>query len=343
MSALEGRFNDGRTAASRKVLVTPKAGGLDIRGEDGLLVAFWRTDDLRADGDLPGGKGVRLRCATDTGARLTLERAEFIRPLLPRKPRLPWAKLGAALVLAAALGAGLWLGLPAASRTLANLVPAAWEQRWGDAVAAGFQRRWGACRQPAGEAALHLLTDRLAAGLPPDQRPRRVVVVRTPDVNAFALPGGTVLIFSGLLADAQSPDEVAGVLAHEIAHLRFRHPTAALIRAAGVGVVVTLITGDSSGLVATGAGMALAGAYSREDEAAADRGAVALLADAGLDAQGLATFLRRLAAHPNGLPQWLNSHPDSAARAQAVEAAAKAGAPALGPEQWAALKGICGQ
>jgi predicted Zn-dependent protease len=89
--------------------------------------------------------------------------------------------------------------------------------------------------------------------------------------------------------------------------------------------------------------MAMAGAYSREDEAEADRGAVSLLAQAGLDGDGLAAFFRRLAAKPSAMPEWLNTHPDSLARAQAVEAArTKPGAPALTPEQWAAVKGICG-
>lgn len=343
MVGLPGRFNDGRSAASRKVTVTPSAAGLDIRGEDGLLVAFWHTDDLRADGELPGGKGVRLRCASDDGARLTVQQAEFIRPLLPPRPRFPWTKAAAVLSAALLLGAGLWLGIPAASRALVHMVPAAWEQRWGDTLAVGLEQRWPACRQPAGEAALRLLSDRLAAGLDPALRPRRVLVVKQADQNAIALPGGTVMVFSGLLKEAESPGELAGVLAHEFTHLRLRHPTAAMIRAVGVGTAVTLVTGDSSGVVATGAAMALAGAYSREDEAAADRGAVALLAQADLDGGGLASFFRRLANKPSQLPLWLNTHPDSLARAQAVEALHKgAGAPALTPEQWAALQGICG-
>lgn len=343
MAALPGRFNDGRTAASRKVLVAPSANGLDIRGEDGLLIAFWRTQDLRADGELPGGKGVRLRCKADDGARLSLEQAEFIRPLLPAKPRFPWLKAGAAVAATIIVAVALWLGIPAASRQLVGLVPATWEQSWGDTLAQGLEQRWGTCRQPAGEAALHLLADRLVAGQDPQTRPRRLVVVKQADQNAIALPGGTVMVFSGLLAQAQGPDELAGVLAHEFTHLRLRHPTAALIRATGIGLAVTLVTGDSSGLMASGAAMALAGAYSREDEAEADHGAVTLLSRAGLDAHGLAAFFRRLAAEPSKMPAWLSTHPDSLARAQAVEAAApKSGTPALDPGQWAAVKGICG-
>lgn len=343
MGALPGRYNDGRSAASRKVTVKASAAGLDIRGEDGLLVAFWHLDDVRADGELPGGKGVRLRCASDEGARLTLQDAEFVRPLLPAKSRFPWTKAVAALAGVVLVGAGLWLGIPAASRALVHVVPTSWEQRWGDALSAGLTQRWGVCRQPAGEAALHLLSDRVAAGVEPAFRPRRVVVVKQADQNAIALPGGTVMVFSGLLKEAEDPDELAGVLAHEFTHLRLRHPTAAMIRAVGVGTAVTLVTGDSSGIVATGAAMALAGAYSRDDEAEADRGAIALLARAGLDGDGLAAFFRRLAAKPSHVPAWLSTHPDSLLRAQAIEAfGTRTGTAALTPEQWAAVKGICG-
>lgn len=343
MTALPGRFNDGRTAASRKVMVTPSAAGLDIRGEDGLLVAFWHVGDLIADGELPDGKGVRLRCAVDADARLSLAQAEFIRPLLPPPPRFPWTKALAAMAAALLLAVALWQGIPAGARWLVAVVPEAWEQRWGDAMAHGLEQRWTSCRQPAGEAALHLLADRLAAGLEPGLRPRRLVVVKQPDQNAIALPGGTVMVFSGLLADARDPGELAGVLAHEFTHLRLRHPTAAMIRATGIGVAVTLVTGDSSGVVATGAAMAMAGAYSRDDEAAADAGAVALLHKAGLDERGLAAFFRRLADKPGGVPVWLSTHPDSGERARAVEAlGGNPGAPALTPEQWTALKGICG-
>lgn len=341
MAALPGRFNDGRSAAARLVQVAAKPNGLEIRGADGLLVAFWRTEELRADGELPGGKGVRLRCTADPDARLSLEQAEFVRDLLPAKPRWPWAKLTMGFGAVALLLAALWLGIPAASRQLVALVPPSLEQNWGDAMATGLEQRFGACRQPAGDAALRLLSDRLAAGLPPEARPRRLVVVRIPDVNAISLPGGNVLVFSGLLADAKGADELAGVLAHEFTHLRLRHPTAAAIRSAGVGVAVTLVTGDSSGLIATGAAMALAGAYSREDEAAADAGGIALMNAAGLDGHGLASFLRRLDSHGQP-PIWLSTHPDSAARADAVDKLAHPGQPALSPEQWAAVKGMCG-
>lgn len=345
MEALSGRFNDGRTAAARAVQVVVKLSGLEIRGEDGLLVAFWQRDDLREDGQLPGGKGLRLRCARDESARLSLTDAAAIRPLLPPPRRaMPWRAIALSTIGIAILGLGLWQGIPAGARYLVDMVPLPLEQRWGDHLANGLQQRWGTCQAPAGEAALRLISDRLAAGMPPQVRPRRVVVVKTDMENAIALPGGTVMIFNGLLKNAADGDEVAGVLAHEFAHLTHRHPTAAMIRAMGLGVVVLLVTGDASGVLATGTAMALGGAYSREDETAADRGGVALLENAELNPHGLSAFFRRLGKEKGGLPAWISTHPDSTARADMVDGLAAKGkaGPALTPEQWAALKGICG-
>ena len=211
-----------------------------------------------------------------------------------------------------------------------------------------MEQRWGVCQAPAGDAALALLTARLAAPLAPELRPRRVVVVRQAMINALALPGGTVLLFQGLLDDALGPDEVAGVLAHEFTHIAERHVTAATIRGLGLGALVTLVTGDASGALAGGATALLAGAYSRDDEEAADRGAVRLLDAASVSTAGMAAFFRRIGereARGGALPAWLSTHPDPEARAAAVTRAGpeRAVSPALPAEQWAALRAICGK
>lgn len=336
---IPGRFNDGKTARSRPVTVTIAATGLDIRGEDGLLVAWWKREDLRR----LDGPGLRLGCAADPDARLTVDDPRPFHTLLPER-RTAWGQ-GVALAAAGmAVLAGLWFALPLAAEALVGLVPVEAERRWGDVLADGLERQWGACGQPAGLAALALLSDRVAAGLPPGQRPRKVAVVRLAVTNAIALPGGRVIVMRGLLEDATGADEVAGVLAHEFVHVAERHAAAATIRALGVSALVTLVTGDSSGLLAGGATLMLAGSYSREVEAEADRGAVELLNRAGLDGSGLAAFFRRIARDGAALPAWLGTHPDPLARAQAVEQAARPAVnPPLTAAQWAALKDVCGQ
>jgi beta-barrel assembly-enhancing protease len=310
------------------------------------LVAFWRAADLRAGGQLPGAQGVRLTCTADPDARLTVSDDSFLRTLAPRLTKRPgprgrWLRWAAAAMAAVAVMATLYAALPMVSRSLAVMVPPAWERGLGEQLAEGLEKQWGTCGAPAGNAALGFLTSRLAGGLPDNLAPR-VAVVRRPEQNAIALPGARILVFQGLLEAARGPDEVAGVLAHELTHVAERHVTAAMIRGLGVGLLVTIATGDASGSVATGAAMLVMNAYSRDDEAAADAGAVRLLERTGISPHGLADFFRRL-AEIDVVPQWLSTHPAPLARAQAIEAAApsRATAPSLTPEQWAALKGIC--
>src|SRR5690606_26348291 len=100
-----------------------------------------------------------------------------------------------------------------------------------------------------------------------------VSVADDPQVNAFAAPGGRIVLLEGLLREAESPDEIAGVLAHEIGHVTERHPTAAALRLLGIQALLTGIFGDGSlASAAAGAGgLLVALSYSRDDERTADR------------------------------------------------------------------------
>lgn len=343
-----GRFSDGKSAASRRVKVRALPTGVEIRGEDGFLIAVWRTDDLVDDGVLPGGGGVRLRCAAEPAARLSIEDAVFVRLAVPVPARRrSHRRLAAGLVLAVAALVGLAVGLPQLARHGAALVPAETERGWGRQIASGLERNMRACRSPAGTEALDRLVGRLAEGLPEGRKPVSIRVLDNGVVNALALPGAEIILFRGLIDLAEGPDELAGVLAHELVHVGERHPAAAMVRAMGVGVLATIITGDASGLMASAAAAVMAAAYTREDEAAADRGALALLRRANMANGGFAAFFRRLEQLEGGgglLPPWLSTHPETGSRAAAVDAAVdpRALPPSLRDAEWLAVKAICG-
>jgi len=345
-----GRFSDGRSAASRPVMVRVLSTGVEIRGEDGFLVAVWHTEDLIADGALPGAKGVRLRCNAEPDARLVVEDAYFITQSLPEVARVPrsrrrgWRGLVLGLLLGTGVLIGLAVSLPDAARLAVGLVPPAMERAWGSEIASGLESQMGRCRGMAGQSALNGLMERLAAGLPPERRIVRARVLPTATVNALALPGGEIVVFRGLIDQAEGPDELAGVLAHELTHVGERHPTAALLRGMGIGVLATLVTGDASGAVASIAAGLMAATYSREDEAEADRGALVLLAGAGIGPEGLAAFFHRQERAGGAMPAWLDSHPEPGRRAAAVEAARPSHPrpPALRDDEWQAIKAMCG-
>ncbi len=142
--------------------------------------------------------------------------------------------------------------------------------------------------------------------------------------NALALPGGQVVVTDELVALAPRPADLAGVLAHEISHVEYRHGMRRLGRLAGLSVVLMLMTGDGVGAVydlgTLGAGLLDLG-YSRGFEREADARGAALMRRAGKNPDTLALMLERLsAASGEGLPGWLSSHPPTQERVDAIRA-----------------------
>ena len=172
-------------------------------------------------------------------------------------------------------------------------------------------------------------------------------VLKDRSVNAFAAPGGHVVVLSGLIDEAKSGDEVAGVLAHEIAHVIHRHPMESLVRAMGLAALAEALSGD--GLGGTAAMLLAVTAYSREAEAEADATAVALLEAAGYDPLGLTDFFGRMAGEEKRsgaglIPSYLSTHPPSEARVRMIEnlAAGDRGQTGkLSPRTFKVLQGIC--
>ena len=145
----------------------------------------------------------------------------------------------------------------------------------------------------------------------------RIRAVDSEEVNAFALPGGQMVVMGGLLEAAEGPEEVAGVLAHEMAHVTERHGLKGAAHGAGRWLALSLLIGDDSAWVALAgqaADVASGSAYSREQEAAADAEGARLMAAAGLDPTALARFFERLKQEPGseltGMASWISSHPE---------------------------------
>lgn len=277
---LTARFTDGRLAAEQEVKVRRVEGGVEIRSPaDGLLIAFWKSEDLRRE-----APGV-LRCESDRGARLVLPdrsnpAAKPAKKL--RRRRAAGSRAMAWLITLGALAGGAILAFPLAAEMAAQRLPPAAEQRLGDMMAIGIEGRHGTCAGPAGEAVLQMLSARLGASLPLADRPRRVVVVRDHRAAIQALPGGIVLLTKGMLDRAQSPDEVVGLLARAVAQVADHTPAAALFRAAPIEAAKALTTGTAPAIDPE----VLLTGYTADDDMAAERGAGRLLSRSGLIGQG---------------------------------------------------------
>ena len=163
-------------------------------------------------------------------------------------------------------------------------------------------------------------------------------------VNAYAMPGGFVVMHSGLLNLAGSAEEVAGVLAHEVMHVEKRHSLKAMAKSLGLMATVSLVLGDLGGLASLGSDL-LGLKFSRDHETEADREGLKSLVGAGLRPDGMATFFRKMAAQEKLDLGFLSTHPGSEERFAAIDAAIKAlpetarNAPPM-PLDYAAIKAL---
>lgn len=154
--------------------------------------------------------------------------------------------------------------------------------------------------------------------------PVELYIVRDDSLNAYALPGGHVTLHSGLIQRAETPEQVLGVLAHEMAHVSERHSLQGMAGRLGLVAIVQMVLGDASALVSLAGETVAALAdleFSRDLEEEADRGAVEALVAAGIDPRGLLDFFARLSSEEEGalMPAFLRTHPPTEARRAALE------------------------
>ena len=157
-------------------------------------------------------------------------------------------------------------------------------------------------------------------------RPWRFYVVRDDAINAFNVPGGLVYINTGLIARARSAGEVAGVIAHEVAHGAARHGTQRLSAANEVNQIGRAVGlgGGAEGIAAQIAAQGAFASFSRRDEREADRLGVQIMARSGWDPDGLADLLETLAqAERGGGVAFFRTHPLSSDRVRDVRQMAR--------------------
>jgi Zn-dependent protease with chaperone function len=361
-----GVYFDGMTSARREVAVEAAPEALRISAPDGSLIAEWPYAELV--GLSAPSAVLRLGRARDTVlARLDVRDAELAATIdqyahgidrtgaterRARKKIIAWTFAATVSLIFVAV-----VALPALIERLAPLIPLSVEYRLGAAVEAQvrsmldteksgkpFECSVGAGEQ-AGRAALDKLIGRLeqAASLP---IPVKAAVVRRSEANAIALPGGHVYVFQGLVKQAQTPDELAGVIAHEIGHVSHRDGTRSILQAAGLSFLFGMLLGDftGGGLVVIAARTIVQSAYSREVENAADRYGVELVARVGGDGRAFGTILERIAGAIEPGMSILRDHPVTKERIARINAIAtpRRGPPLLDAAEWAALKRICG-
>lgn len=255
----------------------------------------------------------------------------------------------------AAFAAMIFVIIPMLASTLAAFIPLDKEIAFGKSVVGSMESMFGrgregslVCTGEEGMAALQLMEDRLLATTDTIYD-LNVLVFDHPMVNAFAAPGGQIVIMRGLIDKAGSADEVAAVLAHEIGHVEARDVTRNALRVAGSAGLVSMMFGDFTGgsAMVIVAEQVLNSSYTREAEAAADTYAREMLAAADVSTEGMANFfglLANLSDNSPKMPVFLSSHPETTGRAEAARDFAqtqRATRPILADREWAQLRTVC--
>ncbi len=224
------------------------------------------------------------------------------------------------IVLGAVAGLALflWLGSDLLVEFAVDRIPVEWEQKLGESAYRDFVMQQTVLKEGPAVAAVNEITQRLTEQIPHNPYKFEISVVKSEIVNAFALPGGYIVVFTGLVQKAESGEEVAGVLSHELNHVLQRHSLNRIVKQIGLMAIVTIILGDQQGLIGL---MKQVGVelltlkFGRAQETEADVTGLRLLHRARIDPSGMITFFQRLSEKEDGRVEWLSTHPMSAGRA----------------------------
>lgn len=238
-----------------------------------------------------------------------------------------------------------YLAYPYLNRAIVALVPDSWAVKAGDLVLDELYTEYSSnvCHSEEGDKALAKMVDGLhMQGLP---YALRVQVVDHGQVNALTAPGGRVVLLNGLIQKAESADEVAGVLAHEVGHVYYKHPMQGLVNVLGLSIVGSFFGGDAGSIAV----VVLSLSYSRDAERQADDKALQILRDSNVSAQGFLDFFARLKKKEQDtvaaeLQKLLSTHPLTEERMKYIADyidTEKKSVPLLTEEEWQALKDIC--
>ena len=173
-------------------------------------------------------------------------------------------------------------------------------------------------------------------------------VVRSEEVNAFALPDKHLVIFSGLIAAAENEGELCGVISHELAHIEKNHVMKKLVKEIGLSTLISMTTGAGGEIAKEAVRVLSSSAYDRNLEKEADIKAVDYLIKAGINPEPFANFLYKIGDEKQSELSrhlsWINTHPDPKVRAEYIieyaDGKPQKDQPVLSQETWEKLKKI---
>lgn len=220
----------------------------------------------------------------------------------------------------------LYLLIPVLFNSAISLLPREWDEQLGIIGKQQMQGEYSMFNDRYVQDAIEQIIDVLNQNVESEDKwPFEIYVVNSEITNAFALPGGSIFVFTGLIKDSSSAEEVAGVIAHEMGHVIHRHGIKRIAQSIGTLVIIQLIFGNTEGFAGIAREFLTAATinnYSQSQEREADETSVILMYKAGLDPEALSDFFYRLKEKGEEIPaylNWLSTHPSHDDRIKSIE------------------------
>lgn len=360
----ETKFYDGKTSIAHKVSVALSGSILYVESRATKeQIAAWPLNTLYVhENRAPPQPGI-LSCSQNTDARLYINNEKGWKYILYRLPKsahkgrqmpIHWSSFFGYGIVAIASLIFIFTVLPGILGSLAHLMPLKWQEELGRNAISSMVGADKTCIAPDGLRVLDMLTTRIERQFT-RKIEYKVRVIRNPRTyNAFAAPGGYIIIYENVIRKARSPEEFAGVLAHEMAHVDLHHATKSVVTGLGLGAILSLAMGGT-GSIESLANFLNQMNYSRKHEGEADLHAKKALLAADINPIGLQDFLNRVRAMEESIGldfegseylEYFSSHPDTSKRIEALNPAkeqekSRTFARALTEQDWKALRNIC--
>ena len=221
-----------------------------------------------------------------------------------------WSLAGVVAVLVVAIPILLLVNMDILSGVIARQIPAAWEAELGESTLPGLRDENALMDKDRSDRLLSPLVNPLVSTVSNNRYDFDFNIINNAELNAFALPGGYVVIHSGLILTADSAEELLGVLAHEISHVTEQHGIKNIIGSAGIYLILSALLGDLTGILGTitsASYLLLNQSYSRRFESDADQKGHDLLVAAGINPRGLGSFFEKLIEEEQKLLEMIES------------------------------------
>jgi Zn-dependent protease with chaperone function len=228
-----------------------------------------------------------------------------------------------ALAVLTLMGLGYWFGLPWLAGAVASRFPVSTEVEMGNTMYENMMRAYEVDKR------LTTATNDFAKSIDfKTHYPIRITVVKDKEANAFALPGGRIVVFDGIIRRMKTKEELAALLAHEVSHVHYKHSLRNIFRSLGGYLFLSLLLNDVNGIVtvlADNSNMLANLTYSRELETEADSKGMAIFKANGLDLKGFVDLFQLLQSEHGdvGSLKLLSTHPLTAERLRAAKEMAK--------------------